>query len=67
LAYYRTIRLEYDGLITKFGMYVSKPEVEGPAGFREFLESAARAGYERLSPFIQADIDSGKITPDQKS
>jgi len=62
LAYYRTIRLEYDGGVTKFGMYVSQPAVETPSGFREFLESAAREGYERISSFIQADIESGKIT-----
>ena len=59
--YYRTIRLDYNGKVTRFGMYISTPEVEAPPGFREFLESAARAGYERLAPMIQADIDNGKI------
>ncbi len=61
LEYYRTIRLDYDGTVTKFGLYVSKPEVETPPGFREFLESAARQGYERLAPILEADIESGKI------
>ena len=42
--------MEYDGMVTKFGIYVSKPDKEPPAGFRDFLESAARAGYERLTP-----------------
>jgi hypothetical protein len=62
LEYYRTIRLHYDGSTTKFVMYVSKPEQEAPPGFREFLESAARAGYERLPSAIQSLIDSGRIT-----
>jgi len=61
LEYFRTIRLDHDGQTTKFGMYVSKPEVETPPGFREFLESAARVGYERLPSMMQADIESGKI------
>jgi len=62
LVYYRTIRLEYDGKITKFGLYTSKPEQEAPEGFREFLDSAARAGYERIPAMMQADIESGKIS-----
>lgn len=61
LEYYRTIRLDYDGTMTKFGIYVSTPEVETPPGFREFLESVARAGYERLPSMMQADVESGKI------
>lgn len=61
LEYYRTIRLDYDGAVTRFGMYVSKPNIETPPGFREFLESAARAGYERLAPMLQADVENGKI------
>jgi hypothetical protein len=66
IEYYRTIRLDFDGRVTKFGLYVSKPEVEPPSGFREFLEGAAREGYERISSFIQADIDSGKISFNQR-
>jgi hypothetical protein len=62
IEYYRTIQLDYDGEITKFGMYVSTPEQETPPGFREFLESAARQGYERITAFLQADVASGKIT-----
>lgn len=62
LEYYRTIHLDYDGGITKFGMYVSQPVVETPPGFREFLESAARQGYERLTPMMKADVESGKIS-----
>lgn len=61
VEYYRTIRLDYDKKVTKFGMYVSQPGVETPPGFREFLESAARQGYERLTPMMRADVESGKI------
>ena len=64
IAYFRTIRLDYDGAVTKFGMYVSKPEQETPPGFREFLEMAARQGYERLAPMMRADVESGKIKID---
>ena len=62
LEYYRTIRLEYDGARTKFRLHISKPEQEAPEGFREFLEMAARQGYERLPSAIQSQIESGKIT-----
>lgn len=62
IEYYRTIQMDYDGMITKFGVYVSKPEKETPEGFRDFLEMAARQGYERLAPSIQADVEHGKIT-----
>jgi len=62
IHYYRTIRLDYDGTITKFCFYVSPPSRETPPGFREFLESAASDGYRRLPSFIQADIESGKIS-----
>ncbi len=61
LEYYRTIRLDYNGAITHFRMLVSKPEQQTPEGFREFLESAAREGYERLPTAIQDLVDSGKI------
>jgi hypothetical protein len=54
--------MEYDGKTTKFGVYVSRPEYETPAGFRDFLESAARAGYERITSVMQADLESGKIS-----
>ena len=37
LEYYRTIRMDYDGAVTKFGVYFSKPEKEAPPGFREFF------------------------------
>ena len=40
LQYHRMIRLDYDGAITKFRFYISKPDQEAPEGFREFLESA---------------------------
>ena len=62
IEYFRTIRLDYDGAVTKVGVYVSKPEKETPEGFRDFLEMAARQGYERIAPFLQADVESGKIT-----
>ena len=62
IDYFRTIRLDYDGAVTKFGMYVSTPEKETPAGFREFLEMAARQGYERIASSMQADVESGKIS-----
>ena len=62
LEYYRTILLEYDGKVTKFRFFVSRPDREAPEGFRDFLESAARMGYERLPAFIQADVQNGKIS-----
>jgi hypothetical protein len=58
------ICLEYDGAVTKFGVYVSRPDKTAPEGFREFLESAARQGYERIPSFIKADIENGKISPE---
>ena len=61
LEYYRMIRLDYDSAVTKFGVYVSQPDKEAPEGFRNFLEVAARQGYERLGPAIQADVAVGKI------
>jgi Protein of unknown function (DUF2652) len=60
--YYRTIRLQYDGEKTKFRLHVSKPEQGAPDGFREFLEMAARAGYERLPSALQSQLENGKIT-----
>lgn len=63
LHYYRTIRLDYDGAVTTFRFYVSRPDREAPPGFREFLESAAREGYERLPAFLQQEIQAGKISP----
>ncbi|HET9907935.1 MAG TPA: DUF2652 domain-containing protein [Anaerolineales bacterium] len=62
LEYFRTISLEYDGSKTKFVMLVSKPEQDAPEGFREFLEMAARQGYERLPLALQSQMDSSKIT-----
>lgn len=62
LQYHRTIRLDYDGAVTTFRFFVSKPEQEAPEGFREFLESAARQGYERLPACIQADVESGRVS-----
>ena len=62
LEYYRTISLTYDGTKTKFLMLVSKPEQVAPEGFREFLEMAARQGYERLPSALQAQVENGKIT-----
>lgn len=62
LEYYRTISLEYDGTRTKFFMLVSKPEQAAPEGFREFLEMAARQGYERLPSALQTQLENGKIT-----
>lgn len=61
LEYYRTIRLIYDGNITKLGVYMSTPEMEAPEEIRSFLEMVARQGYERLPSAIQADVDSGKV------
>jgi hypothetical protein len=62
LQYNRMIRLDYDGAVTKFGFYVSQPDQPAPEGFRDFLESAARQGYERIPAFIRADVQSGKIS-----
>lgn len=62
IEYFRTIRLDYNGEITKFKMHVSKPEVETPPGFRDFLESAARQGYERIEAFLKTAIESGQIS-----
>jgi hypothetical protein len=62
LEYHRTIRLQYDGTKTKFTLHVSKPKQEAPEGFREFLETAARQGYERLPSAIQSQLDDGKIS-----
>ena len=64
LQYYRMIRLDYDGAVTKFRFYVSQPDKEAPEGFRDFLESAARQGYERIPSFIQADVQNGKVSPE---
>lgn len=64
IEFYRTIRLEHDGAVTKFGMYVSKPEMDTPTGFRESIEATARQGYERLTSMLQADIENGKIKID---
>jgi hypothetical protein len=61
LEYYRTLRFQYDGTKTKFMVHVSKPQQETPEGFREFLEMAARQGYERIPSAIQAQLDEGKI------
>ncbi len=62
LEYHRTIHLKYNGAMTTFLMLVSKPEQQTPDGFREFLESAARQGYERLPAAIQELVESGTIT-----
>lgn len=62
LQYYRTIRFDYDGQVTKLGVYISEPNQEPPQGFREFLESTARPGYERLPAAIKADVESGKVS-----
>jgi hypothetical protein len=61
LEYHRTIRLQQNGAVTKFLMLVSKPEQQTPEGFREFLESAARQGYERLPAAIRELVESGTI------
>nr|MDQ3006839.1 hypothetical protein [Chloroflexota bacterium] len=67
LEYHRTIKLQYDGTKTKFLVLVSKPELEAPEGFREFLEMAARQGYERIPSALQSQLEDGKITfiPDE--
>lgn len=62
LEYYRTISLQYDGAITKLEVFASKPEQVAPDGFRDFLETAARQGYARITPTLLADAESGKIT-----
>lgn len=64
LEYYRTIRLQYDGTTTKFIFNVSKPEQEAPEGFREFLETAARQGYERIPSAIQSLTENGTVKTD---
>jgi hypothetical protein len=67
VEYYRMIRLDYDGAVTKFGVYVSQPDNEAPAGLRDFLEMAARQGYERITPVLQADYEGGKISKQAES
>ncbi len=62
LEYLRTIRLEYDGEITKVSILAGKPDKEAPPGFREFLETAAGDGYRRLPSALQAQLESGTIT-----
>ena len=62
LEYYRTIRMQYDGAKTKLMIHVSKPEQEAPEGFREYLEMAARQGYERLPLAVQSQLEAGNIT-----
>ena len=64
LQYYRMIQLEYDGAVTKFRLFVSPPDKQAPEGFREFLESAARQGYERIPACIEADVRNGKVSPE---
>jgi hypothetical protein len=64
VEYFRTIRLDYDGEKTKVSILASKPEQQTPEGFREFLESAARQGYERLPSSIQGLVESGTIIAD---
>ena len=61
LEYYRSIRLQYDGKVTKFMLKVSKPDQEAPQGFREGLEMAARQGYENISVVLKKAIEDGKI------
>jgi hypothetical protein len=61
LEYHRTISLNYDGTVTKFGLYISHPDKEAPEGFRDFLEMAAKQGYERVTPILQAEVESGKL------
>ncbi|HXQ36670.1 MAG TPA: hypothetical protein VN843_21845, partial [Anaerolineales bacterium] len=36
-------------------------EQETPDGFREFLEMAARQGYERIPSAIQSQLEDGKL------
>lgn len=62
LEYYRTIRLKPTDYGTLFLMHVSTPTTQAPDGFRDFLYTAAKEGYERLPAAIQKDIDDGKIT-----
>lgn len=45
-----------------FTKLVSKPEQQVPESFRDFLEMAARAGYERHPASIRELAESGKIT-----
>jgi hypothetical protein len=42
---------------------LSRPDKEAPESFREFLESAARQGSERIPSFIKAVIENGNISP----
>jgi hypothetical protein len=62
LEYFRTIRLDYDGTRTIFTLLVSRPDQEAPEGFREFLEMAARQGYERLPAELQMQAAAGTIS-----
>ena len=62
LEYYRTIRMDYDGKVTKFSVAFSTPEQEVPEGVHEFLEAAIRQGYERVAPCMRADYENGKFS-----
>lgn len=64
LEYYRTIRLEYDGKITKFGGYFSQPESEAPADVKEFFTKVVNESYAGVLPAMQADAASGKFKID---
>ena len=61
LEYYRTIRLEPNENGTRLFVHVSKPATDTPDGFRDFLYSAAKQGYENIQPMIEKDINDRKI------
>ena len=61
MEYFRTIRLVPIGSETHLLLHISEPTITPPEGFREFLNTAAKAGYQNLSAAIQREVDSGKI------
>jgi hypothetical protein len=62
LEYYRTIRLEYDGKITRFFGLVSQPQVEPPKEITEFFNTVVRQSFESIPVKMQSDFESGKFT-----
>jgi hypothetical protein len=61
LEYYRTIRMDYDGNITRVYIDFSNPDKEAPEGVHEFLGTVLRRAYNGLGPAMQADSKGGII------
>ncbi len=64
LEYYRTITMDYDGKMTRFGVYFSEPESGAPPEVRAMLAHVVHESYARVHPIMQADAESGKFEID---